>query len=109
MGVECYTFRNKNAFFNIFKIQFFLLFILAFMLTILLQFNNNNKKEPKNKKAQNTPPLTTLSFVKNIKELNKHPVTTRHFPNVLLYVLPSLTFVTFVTTLNKNHPFIRNY
>lgn len=106
MGVGCYTFRNKNAFFNTSKIQFFLLFILAFMLTIPLQPNNNNKKEPKNKKAQNTPPLTTLSFIKNIKELNKPPVTYRHFPDVLFYVPSSLTIVTFLTTLNKNHPFI---
>ena len=106
MGVECYTFRNKIAFFNTSKIQFFLLFILAFMLTIPLQSNNNNKKEPKNKKAQNTPPLTVLTFIKNIKELNKHPVIYHYFSARLFYVLFCLTFVTILTTLNKNHPII---
>lgn len=79
------------------------------MLTIPLQFNNNNKKEPKNKKAQNTPPLTILNYVKNIKEQNRHSVTTRHFSDVLFCVPLDLTFVTFLTTLNKNPPFIRDY
>ena len=106
MGLGCYGNVNKKRFFKTSKIQFFLLFILAFMYTIPLQFNNNNKKEPKNKKGQNTPPLTTLSFIKNIKELNKHPVISQHFSDVLFYVLSSLTFVTILTTLNNNHPII---
>lgn len=108
MGVGCYTFRNKIAFFNISKIRFFMFFILAYMLTIPLQFNNNNKKEPKNKKEQITLPLTILTFIKNIKELNTFPVTYRHFSDVLFYVLFCLTFVTFLTTLNKNPPFVRD-